>query len=151
MIRPIVKIRQFVANGFGFLVITLVICSIAFVTEQIAFGAAQQKSFSSPEEAFQALMAAVKTYDKKALLEILGPEAKAIIDSGDQVSDREAGARFAKSYAEANKLVKVNDDMVVLQVGKDEWTFPIPVAKEKTGWLFNTKEGKQEILNRRIG
>jgi len=151
MLRPIVKIRQFVANGFGFLVITLVICAIAFVTEQIAFGAAQQKSFSSPEEAFQALMAAVKTYDKKALLEILGPEAKAIIDSGDQVSDREAGARFAKSYAEANKLVKVNDDMVVLQVGKDEWTFPIPVAKEKTGWRFNTKEGKEEILNRRIG
>jgi len=131
---------------------TLAILTIAFVTVHVVFGAdAQQKSFSSPEEAVRALIDAGEKNDTKAILEILGPEAKSFIETGDPVSDREARERFNKSYDEANKLVKTGDTKAVLQVGKDEWPLPIPLVKGSTGWRFDTKEGKEEILNRRIG
>ena len=117
-----------------------------------AFGAAvKQKTFSSPEEGVKALMEATKKNDTKAMLAILGPEAKSLIESGDQVSDRAAFERFVKSYEEANKLVKSGETEMVLEVGKDEWPFPIPLVKETNGWRFDTQEGKEEIINRRIG
>jgi hypothetical protein len=113
--------------------------------------AVKQKTFSSPEEGVKALMEATKKNDTKAMLAILGPEAKSLIESGDQVSDRAAFERFVKSYEEANKLVKSGDTEMVLEVGKDEWPFPIPLVKETNGWRFDTQEGKEEIINRRIG
>jgi hypothetical protein len=56
-----------------------------------------------------------------------------------------------KSYDEANKLEKSGDSKVILNTGKDNWPFPIPLAKNADGWRFDTKEGQEEILNRRIG
>jgi hypothetical protein len=118
----------------------------------VAIGAAaRQKSFPSPEEGVGALIDAARKDDDKALLEILGQDAKPIIDSGDPVADRQTRERFVTSYEEAHSLVKEGDDTVVLQIGKDEWPFPIPLVKESTGWRFDTAEGKEEILNRRIG
>lgn len=108
-----------------------------------------QKTFASPEEAVKALVAAAG--DAKAVLAVLGPEAKALINSGDAVADKEARERFLKAYKEANKLMKSGDDMALLVVGKDEWIFPIPIVKDAAGWRFDTKEGREEILNRRIG
>jgi hypothetical protein len=117
-----------------------------------AFGAAvKQKTFGSAEEGVKALMEAVKKNDTNTMLAILGPEAKSLIESGDQVSDRAAGERFVKSYEESNKLVKSGDTKAVLEVGKDAWPFPIPLVKENAGWRFDTQEGKEEIINRRIG
>jgi hypothetical protein len=115
-----------------------------------SFGAAAgQKTFASPEEAVKALVAAAG--DSKAILAILGPGAKAIIDSGDAVADKEARERFLKAYKEANQLMKSRDDLALLVVGKDQWIFPIPIMKDAAGWRFDTKEGREEILNRRIG
>jgi len=131
-------------------IIALVI--VATASAGVAIGAAaRQKSFPSPEEGVRALIDAARKDDEKALLEILGPEAKPVIDSGDPVSDRGIRERFVASYEEAHSLVKSGDDTVVLQIGKDEWPFPIPLVKENAGWRFDTAEGKEEILNRRIG
>src|SRR6185295_11712863 len=92
-----------------------------------------------------------KAGDQKALLAILGSEAKPLLSSGDKVADREAGERFVKAYEEGNKLEKDGDAKAVLNVGKDNWPFPIPVVKEAAGWRFDTKAGKEELLNRRVG
>jgi len=131
-------------------IIAVVIVATASAGVAIA-AAARQKSFPSPEEGVRALIDAAKNNDEKTLLEIFGPEAKPIIDSGDPVSDRGSRERFVKSYEEAHSLVKSGDATVVLQVGKDEWPFPIPLVKESAGWRFDTAEGKEEVLNRRIG
>jgi len=125
---------------------------VATASAGVALGAAaRQKTFPSPEEGVRALIDAAKKDDEKALLEILGPEAKPIIDSGDPVSDRESREWFVTSYEKANSLVKSGDTTVFLQIGTDEWPFPIPLVKESAGWRFDTAEGKEEILNRRIG
>ena len=113
--------------------------------------AAKQKTYATPEEAVNDFMAAIKAHDAKALLPILGPQAKPLISSGDKVTDREDGERFLQSYEEANKLEKSGDAKVILLTGKDEWPFPIPIVKEGDGWRFDAKAGGEEILNRRIG
>ena len=138
-------------NSYHRLTLVLAI-ALALGLAPPAFGAAvKQKTFVSAEEGVKALMEAVKKSDTNAMLAILGPEAKSLIESGDQVSDRAAGERFVKSYEESNKLVKSGDTKAVLEVGKDAWPFPIPLVKESAGWRFDSQEGKEEIINRRIG
>jgi len=122
-----------------------------FVATGASAAAGKQKSYSTPEEAVTALVAAVKDGKKDAMLAILGPGSEAILSSGDKVADSGARERFLKAYAEANSLEKSGDAKAVLSVGKDGWPFPIPVVKEAAGWRFDTQAGKDEILNRRIG
>jgi DUF2950 family protein len=116
-------------------------------TSSLAAGA---KPFASPEEAAQALIAAARAGDSKAMLAVLGPDAKDIVQSGDAAVDKQARDRFVRAYAEANRLTKA-EGMALLVVGKDEWIFPIPILKDAAGWRFDATEGKEEILNRRIG
>jgi len=40
---------------------------------------------------------------------------------------------------------------MTLVVGKADWPLPIPIIQSGGVWLFDTKAGKEEILNRRIG
>jgi hypothetical protein len=99
----------------------------------------------------KALFDAVKADDTKGLLAIFGPAGKEIISSGDEVADKTSRERFVKSYEEMNKLVKENDMKIILHVGNGDWPLPIPIVKVGEKWRFDTKEGKEEMLNRRIG
>src|SRR5262249_13215599 len=132
-----------VRNSYHCLVLILIIV-FAIGSAERALGAAaiKQKTFSSPEEGVKALIDAARKNDTKGILEILGADAKSIIESGDPVADNEGRQRFVKSYDEANKLVKSGEAEMVLEVGKDEWPFPIPLVKETDGWRFDTQEGK---------
>jgi hypothetical protein len=112
--------------------------------------AAQQKTFTSAEEAVKALIAAAKSNDDKEMLAIFGPGAKELIFSGDAVADRQRRARFLKAYDEKNRLVQQGNDMILV-IGNEDWPFPIPVMKKGDSWVFDLDRGKEEILNRRIG
>lgn len=111
----------------------------------------KQKRFASPEEAVNALVAAVKADDKKEMLAILGPGGKELISSGDEVADKAGREKFLKAYDKMNKLEKASSGKMILHIGKDDWSFPIPVVAKGNTWNFDTKAGKEEILNRRIG
>jgi hypothetical protein len=118
----------------------------------LAIGAAaRQQSFPSPEAGVQALLDAAKNNDTNGLLQVLGPAAQAFINTGDPVSDQASRERFVRAYEEAHTLVPAGDTQVILQIGKDAWPFPIPLVKDSTSWRFDSEEGKEEILNRRIG
>ena len=152
MFGSIGKLRTLLNDRLEAIAVGLSILTLVLVMAQVALGAApKQKSFGSAEEAVKALIEASKAKDTKPLLDILGPEAKGFLESGDPVSDQATRGRFVKSYEESNALVKEGDSKVVLQVGKDKWPFPIPIIKESAGWRFDTKEGREEIVNRRIG
>jgi len=112
---------------------------------------AQQKTFKTPEEAVKSLMEAVKANDTKAMLAIFGPEGKEIGSSPDKVQDKAEKERFVKAYEAMNKLEKETDSKMTLVVGEEEWPFPIPIVKKGESWIFDTKAGKEELLNRRIG
>jgi len=116
-----------------------------------ATATAKQQHFASAEAAATALLGAVKSGDSAAMLAVLGPDAKPILDSGDAVADREMMERFTASYDAAHKLTSTNARRSELVVGKDEWPFPIPIVKESAGWRFDTAAGQEEILDRRVG
>ncbi len=112
---------------------------------------AGQKIYASPEAAIVSLVTAVKTNDRVKLSAILGSHGSKLISSGDAVADERGRAAFARAYDEANKVVLEGDAKAVLLIGKDEWPFPIPLVKSNSTWRFDTGQGEQEILDRRIG
>ncbi len=112
---------------------------------------AKQKSFKSPEEAAKALAIAIKGDDLKELMAIFGPTGKELVFSGDEVADKTGRDRFVKAYEQMNKLVSEGDKKIILHVGTEDFPFPIPIVRKGENWFFDTKAGKEEILNRRIG
>jgi hypothetical protein len=113
--------------------------------------AARQKTFASPEDAARELIAALQSGDAKAMLDVLGPGSGEIVQSGDAVADKASRERFVRAYAESNRLERSGDTKAVLGVGNDAWPFPIPIVKAAGGWRFDARQGKEEILNRRVG
>jgi hypothetical protein len=144
--KPFVGVEM---NVFGALIVCGCFSAVAGYSALAAETAA--KHYGSPEEAVQALMAAVKAGDDTAMIVVLGSEAKPLIDSGDAVADGNTRERFVKLYDTANEIVKDDDAKAVLEIGKDGWPFPIPIVKEEAGWRFDTAAGEEEILDRRIG
>jgi hypothetical protein len=110
-----------------------------------------QQSFKSPEAAAAALAAAVKSGETKEMVKVLGSDAAEIIDSGDSVADADLRARFLTAYNAKHSVSFEGDKKAVLIVGPDESPFPIPLARDKSGWEFDTAAGRLEILYRRIG
>ena len=144
-----IKEKRIVRKGLYGLGIVFALALISFGSYQQAD--AQQKTFKSPEEAVKSLMVAVMASDTKEVLAIFGPTWNEIISKVDKVQDKAAKDRFIKAYDEMNKLEKETDSKVTLVVGKEEWPFPIPIVKVGESWRFDTKAGKEELINRRIG
>ncbi|MGE5300516.1 MAG: DUF2950 domain-containing protein [Acidobacteriota bacterium] len=130
---------------------------ITFVVAIAAFGISasaediKQKMFKSPQQAFNALVQAARNNDTTELLAIFGPEGKEIISSGDAVADERGRERFVKAAGEAIRFSRLDKKTVLAVIGKDKWTFPAPIVKSGNEWIFSTKGGREEILNRRIG
>jgi hypothetical protein len=110
-----------------------------------------QKTFASPEEAAAALVQAAQGNDEKALLDILGPDSRPLVSSGDETEDAQDRARFAEHYQEMHRLVKEPDGTTTLYIGARNWPTPIPLVRKGTSWYFETAAGRKEILFRRIG
>src|SRR4030042_4057055 len=144
-----IKGKKNVWKGLYALVVVFAVTLISFGSYQRAD--AQQKTFKTPEEAVKSLMEAVKANDTKALQAIFGPEGKEIGSSPDKVQDKAEKDRFLKDYEEMNKLVKETDRKMIFVVGEEDWPFPIPIVKKGESWRFDTKAGKEELLNRRVG
>ena len=112
--------------------------------------AAAQKTFSSPEEAVKAAVAAARSNNDKELLAIFGLQAKDLLFSGDAVADRQRREEFLAAYNEKNRLAKEGENTILI-VGKQDWPLPIPLVRKGQSWVFDTEKGREEILNRRIG
>ncbi|MBA4417764.1 MAG: DUF2950 domain-containing protein [Syntrophus sp. (in: bacteria)] len=143
------KPRAICCFGLAVLIGFAIILSVA---NSPAYAAAvKQKGFASPEDAVKAMIGALKTGDRKALIAIFGPQDKNMIFSGDEVADREDRNNMIKRYEEKNRVEKAGDKKAALYVGNEDWPFPVPIVKRGTSWYFSTKEGREEIINRRIG
>jgi hypothetical protein len=110
-----------------------------------------QKTFASAEEASQAFVIAAQNNDEEAMIEILGPEGKQIVSSGDATEDAEGRATFVAKYHEMHRLVKEPDGTTTLYIGAENWPTPIPLVNRGKIWYFDTGEARQEILYRRVG
>jgi hypothetical protein len=106
------------------------------------------KTYSSAEDAANALAQAAKAQDESALEAILGagPEVlKASDDNATQLNRR----RFSEKYDRMHRLVREPDGSTVLYVGAENWPFPLTQKDGK--WSFDTNAGLDELLYRTIG
>jgi hypothetical protein len=127
-----------------------VVAMIIIIVGVKADAAVKQKGFATPDEAVKAFATAMRSNDEQALLSIFGTAAKELISSGDPVQDKQRREMFISDYDRKNSITQEGAKMVLV-IGEKDWPFPIPLVKKGDQWIFDTKAGKEEILNRRIG
>jgi len=113
----------------------------------------KQEQFDTPQQALDSLVQAAANFDTSTLMQVLGPDATDLVSSDDPVMDKQHAAEFAAKAKEKNavEVDKKNANRATLTVGNDDFPVPIPLVKQHGKWAFDTKAGRQEILNRRIG
>jgi len=112
-----------------------------------------QKQFDTPKQAADAIVQVAANFDVAAAKEILGPDGEDIVASEDPVQDKNRAAAFAAKAKEKMSVQtdKKNPNEAIVLVGNDDFPLPIPLVKQKGKWSFDTKVGREEILNRRVG
>ena len=112
-----------------------------------------QKQFDTPKQAADALVQVATNLDVAAAKEVLGPDGEDIISSEDPVMDKQRATEFANKAKEkmSVKIDKQSPNQAILIVGNDDFPLPIPIVKQNGKWFFDTKVGREEILNRRVG
>ncbi len=113
--------------------------------------AAPQETFSTPEAAVDALMAALKADSDAAMLAIFGEEHKALIVGSDRAATSTNRAAILAAMQTLHVLQTPTADRRVLVIGAEAWPTPIPIVRTGDRWRFATEEGEDEIINRRIG
>src|SRR6266481_3066419 len=112
-----------------------------------------QKQFDAPKQAADALVQVATNLDVAAAKEVLGPDGEDIVSSEDPVMDKKRATEFANKAKEKMSVEtsKKSPNQAILIVGNDNFPLPIPIVKQNGKWFFDTKVGREEILNRRVG
>ena len=113
--------------------------------------AADQSTFATPEAAVDAVLAALKANDERALIAIFGEKHKNLVVTGDPAHDAKARADAAAELETFRLLDEAGSDRRILLMGAQAWPMPIPLVREGSSWRFATEQGAEELLNRRVG
>ena len=113
--------------------------------------AAEQKTFATPEEAVDALMAALKADDDVAMLTIFGEQHKNLVVTPDRAANSATRAEVLARMQAFHNLGETGTDRRTLFIGDEAWPVPIPLVRNGARWRFATEAGEDEIFNRRIG
>jgi Protein of unknown function (DUF2950) len=117
----------------------------------IASLAQAQQRFNTPDAAVEALVAAARRGDSKAVVLILGPGSQELVSSGDPVEDANVRQEYLAAYDAQHRIVSESGKPSVLVIGQNDWPFPIPLVQRDGQWNFDTAAGREEVLARRIG
>jgi hypothetical protein len=145
MLRNRISPVRAIAAGLALLI------GLAIAPAQTRAQQSGQKTYSSAEDAAQALFSATKSDDKQAMLAVLGPNAHKIVSSGDDVEDQATRSNFATKFEEMHRLVTEPDGTTTLYIGAENWPTPIPLVQKNGVWYFDTDAARREIVYRRIG
>lgn len=135
-----------VINAAALLAMLVFACACAKREQQPA---AEERSFSTPEQAVVALVTALAHNDVAGVERLVGMQG--LLSSGDDIADQAARERFLSRYHERNELVAGGPNDLVLQVGQDPWPMPIPLVRRDGQWSFDGQAGAEELVLRRIG
>jgi len=112
---------------------------------------AEAQDFPTPDDAAKALLEAARSDDRKQIIALFGSHGADLLSSGDEVEDKNNRSNFVTLAQEKMMVEKIGEDRAIVHVGNTDWPFPIPLVKNSNSWRFDTEQGRQEILNRRIG
>jgi hypothetical protein len=109
------------------------------------------RSFATPEEAVEALVAAAEKHDTEELGRLIGPGTVGVLSSGDPVADGASLDAFVARYRTKHELLAGSNDWLVLTVDEDAWPVPVPIVKVDGRWQLDGAAGADELVLRRIG
>jgi hypothetical protein len=133
-------------------ILTAVLGLMLFVLPACAPAPAPDRTrFATPDEAAKALLNGLKTNNADELKAIFGPNVEKDLSSGDPVSDRHDRETMALAMGQSWRWAPAESDRQELVIGDEHWPFPVPLAKVRGGWQFDTDAGADEMLSRRIG
>ncbi len=121
------------------------------VAAPLAAAAAPQETFVTPEAAVDALMAALKADSDPAMVAIFGEEHKDLILQSDRAATSATRAKVLAAMQTLRVLKEPSPGRRVLVIGDEAWPVPISIVRIGDRWRFATEEGREEIVNRRIG
>jgi hypothetical protein len=127
------------------------IALLAFCAMPAVAAAAEQKTFATPDQAVEALLAALKADDDAALLAIFGDKYKTLIVSDDRAASSANRAKAVTALQTYRLLEEQGKDRRVLLIGDQAWPLPIPLVRVGERWRYATEQGEDELVNRRIG
>lgn len=112
-----------------------------------------QRTFSSADEAAQALIDAASKNDSAALTAILGSDGKGMLTTGDAARDQAERKEFAQLASTRHRLEpsSMQAGVMILVVGDESWPFPVPIVQKDQRWRFDPTLGGLEIRARRVG
>lgn len=138
-----------------FAAVALVLCTASFAeSEPTAEGlvvepAIGQAVFTEAGDAANAFALSLETKDTEMFGQLLGADYQQVLPLDDVDSDDVE--RFVAAWKKSNTLLPEGDDKMVLAVGENNWTLPIPIVKGASGWYFDMEEGLERMRIRRIG
>ena len=112
---------------------------------------AEAQSFPAPDDAAKALLEAARSDARGQIIVLFGSHGADLLSSGDDIEDKNNRSDFVTLAQEKMAVEKIGEDRAIVHVGNTDWPFPIPLVKKGDGWQFDAEQGRQEILNRRIG
>lgn len=131
--------------------VVVIACGLSWLVPSGMAQQANEKTFSSPQHASNALYLAAMSGDQAQLLAVLGGD-KQLVSPENSLSDKQEQETFAKKYQEMHRLMRNADGAMMLFVGAENWPFPVPIVAGKKGrWYFDADKGAKEILYRRVG
>ena len=128
-----------------------IIALAALLLGTTADAARPAAAFKTPEEAFQALAAAIETPVEARSESMFGKNWREMLESGDDVADRQDALKTRAMILEKVAFEDIEGNRKVALIGNGGWPFPIPLVKEGELWRFDVAAGTEELLNRRVG
>jgi hypothetical protein len=101
------------------------------------------RTFATPREAADALVAAAAAQDVAALLALFGRDGTALVVSGDEVQDRNDREKFVEDAREKMDVAVDPKDprRAGIRVGNEAWPFPVPIVEKAGKWSFAGRRG----------
>ena len=128
--------------------ISLSILTISMLlTAGTTFAQRVQEVFSSPEAAMEQFGAAVRNNDREAIRQMLGDDYESIIPPVTQDDYKQ----FLAAWDKKHQIILNDANLAHIGVGDKGWTLPIPLVKQRNGWMFDMDEALDEIHARTIG
>jgi len=147
----VLKLTRVPLNVFGIKAAVRSLLLALLLAFSLPSVAADQRMFDTPEAALEAVIAALKANDEKALVNIFGETHKNLVVTGDPANDAAAHAEAAAQLETFHALEDRGENRRVVLMGPQAWPVPIPLVRQDGKWHFATEEGVEEMLNRRIG
>jgi len=108
-----------------------------------------QTAFATAEDVAKTLVDAVSNKDQEMLVKLFGENYQTILPL--ESIDPKDIEDFLEAWKTRHGLLVQDGRKRLIAVGKNNWTFPIPIVKEPSGWRFDVKEGIERMRIRRIG